>query len=63
MDDDDLPRPGDPLDAVRRTDLDPFSVHELEARIRMLEAEVARTRAKLDGAKSFRAGADALFKS
>ncbi|MEE4350035.1 MAG: DUF1192 domain-containing protein [Pacificimonas sp.] len=63
MDDEDLPRPGDPLEAAMKTDLDPFSVHELEARVRMLEAEVLRTKAKLDGAKSFRAGADALFKS
>ncbi|EMD83625.1 DUF1192 domain-containing protein [Pacificimonas flava] len=63
MDEDDLPRPGDPLDTLMKSDLDRLSVHELEARIRMLEAETERTRAKLAGAKDFRAGADALFKS
>ncbi|MBZ6377194.1 hypothetical protein B5C34_06145 [Pacificimonas flava] len=63
MDEEDLPRPGDPLEAVMKTDLDPFSVHELEARVRMLEAETERTRAKLAGAKDFRSAADSLFKS
>lgn len=62
MDPDELPRPGDPLVALRRQDLDPLSVAELEARIAALEAELARTRAKLAGASAFRTAADALFR-
>ena len=62
--DDLLPRrkPDDVLSALTRQDLDPLSVEELSERIAALEAELARTRAKLDGAKSFRSAADALFK-
>lgn len=65
MDLDDLmPRrkPDEALTALARQDLDPLSVDELAARIEALEAEIARTRAKLDGAKSFRSAADSLFK-
>lgn len=62
MDDDDLPRPGEPLDLVTKEDLDRLSVHELKARAATLEAEVARTKAKLSGAVDFKASADALFK-
>ena len=61
MDEDDLPRPGDPLALVIREDLDRLSVHELEIRIGTLEAEAERTRAKLKGAKDFKANAAALF--
>ncbi len=63
MDDFDPPRPSDPLTQLVKEDLDRLSVHELEARVETLEAEVARTKARLGGAKDFRAGADALFKS
>lgn len=63
MDEDDLPRPADPLTELGRTDLDRLSVHELEERVRILEAEAKRTKAKLSGAKDFRSAADALFKS
>lgn len=65
MDLDDLqPRrkPDDALAALARQDLDPLSVDELESRIAALEAEIARTRAKLEGARSFRSVADSLFK-
>lgn len=62
MDMDELPRPGDPLALLRRQDLDPLSVAELEERIAALEAEIARTRAKLAGATAFRSAADALFR-
>jgi uncharacterized small protein (DUF1192 family) len=54
-------RPGDPLVLVGRQDLDPFSVEELQERIVDLEAEIARVRAKLEGAVNHRASADALF--
>lgn len=52
----------DPLAALARQDLDPLSVAELEARIAALEAEIVRTRGKLEGARSFRSVADSLFK-
>lgn len=52
----------DTLAALAKQDLDPLSVDELEERIAALEAEIARTRAKLEGARSFRSAADALFK-
>ncbi|MHB9880647.1 DUF1192 domain-containing protein [Pacificimonas sp. ICDLI1SI03] len=61
MDEDDLPRPGDPLATIMKQDLDPLSVHELEARIAALETEIERTRQKLTGAKDFKASAAALF--
>lgn len=64
MDMDDLTpaRAPDPLRLLARQDLDPFSVAELEARIAALEAEIARTRAKLEGASRFRSAADSLFR-
>jgi uncharacterized small protein (DUF1192 family) len=55
-------RPDDPLNALRRQDLDPLSVAELEARIAALEAEIARVRARIDKAVNHRATADAIFK-
>lgn len=55
-------RAGDPVDALARFDLDPLSVEELEARIALFEAEIARTRRHLDRAVNHRASADALFK-
>jgi uncharacterized small protein (DUF1192 family) len=58
----DEPRPADPLVLLRRQDLDPLSVAELEDRIAALEAEIARTRGKLAGATAFKSAADALFR-
>lgn len=55
-------KPGDPLTELTKQDLDPLSVEELEARIAMLEGEIARVRAKMDAAVQFRASADAIFK-
>jgi len=61
--DDILPKnPADPLVALTRQDLDPFSVDELTARIATLEAEIARARAKIDYAVNQRANAESLFK-
>jgi len=62
--DDDLPRPkiDDTLAALVRQDLDRLSVAELDTRIVALEAELTRTRAKRDGAVTFRSAADSLFK-
>ena len=43
MDPDDTPsRPDDMLDALVRQDLDPLSVAELDARITVLQGEIAR---------------------
>jgi len=55
-------KPDDPLTLLTRQDLDPLSVEELRARIEILEAEIARVRAKLDASVTFRASADELFK-
>lgn len=62
--DDLLPRRNadSPLQALRQEDLDPLSLDELRQRIQILEAEIGRTRAKLEAASSFRSAADALFK-
>ncbi len=60
---DDLPRrTDDPATQLARQDLDPFSVSELEARIALLETEIARCRAIIQRAVNHRASADALFK-
>jgi uncharacterized small protein (DUF1192 family) len=55
-------RADDPLSLLVKQDLDPFSVDELKARIAVLEAEIARVRAKVEGAVNHLASADALFK-
>ena len=55
-------KPGDPLAQLVKQDLDPMSVEELEERIRTLEGEIARVRAKIDAAVNHRASAEALFK-
>ncbi len=64
MDSDDLPlnRSADPLVLAGAQDLDPLSVHELEARIARLEGEIARVRRRLDRVVNHRASADALFR-
>lgn len=55
-------RKDDPLAALARQDLAPLSVEELDDRITLLEAEIARTRNQRDGAVNHRASADALFR-
>lgn len=55
-------KPGDPLAQLVKQDLDPLSVEELEARITVLEGEIARIRAKIEAAVNHRASADAIFK-
>lgn len=55
-------RPDDPLVMVTRQDLDPLSVAELQERVAILEAELARVNQKIKGSVNFRASADALFK-
>lgn len=57
-----VPRPGDLLADLIRQDLDPLSVAELEARITVLQGEIARCGQRLERAVSHRASADQLFK-
>ena len=58
MDDDDLPRRRDDVLAA----LAKQSVAELDDRIAVLEAEIARTKAHKAAAGSFKASAEALFR-
>ncbi|HEX4695008.1 DUF1192 domain-containing protein [Sphingomonas sp.] len=55
-------KPDDPLTLLTRQDLDPLSVDELQARIAILEGEIARVKAKLENAVNFRSTADELFR-
>ncbi|QJB70481.1 DUF1192 domain-containing protein [Parasphingorhabdus halotolerans] len=62
-DDENLPRAkNDPLAALIKQDLDPFSVDELEERISMLKSEITRCEKKKHFAVSHRASAEDLFK-
>ena len=63
FDEPDLPRrKSDLLADLAREDLDKLSIAELDDRIAGLEAEIARSRAKREGAARFRAAADSLFR-
>ncbi|MFC5372642.1 DUF1192 domain-containing protein [Brevundimonas faecalis] len=57
------PRPGrgEALAGLGREDLDLYAVEELHERIAALEAEIARSRAAIEGKASKRSAADALF--
>ncbi len=55
-------KPDDPIALLAKQDLDPLSVEELEARITLLEAEIARVKAKLEFAVHFRSTADEIFR-
>ena len=62
MDEGDLPRPkGDAASKLAGEDLSPYSQHELDERVELLEAEIARVKAHRDKAAAHRAAADALF--
>ncbi|MGB5778559.1 MAG: DUF1192 domain-containing protein [Allopontixanthobacter sediminis] len=62
MDDIDLPRPrGDAASKLADEDLAPYSRHELDDRIALLKAEIARVEAHRDKAVAQRNAADALF--
>ena len=61
--DENLPRRKDDLAAqLGKQDLDPFSVEECAERIALLEAEIERTRLRMQRAVNHRASADSLFK-
>jgi uncharacterized small protein (DUF1192 family) len=55
-------KPGDPLKLLVKQDLDPLSVHELQARVAVLEGEIERVKQKISTAVNHRASADAIFK-
>ena len=55
-------RADDPLATLARQDLDALSVAELDRRIALLQAEIARTESKRVAADSVRSAADALFR-
>jgi uncharacterized small protein (DUF1192 family) len=54
---------GQRLTEAVKEDLDLFAVGELEERIAILEAEIARSRAQIEKKRSGRAAAEALFSS
>jgi uncharacterized small protein (DUF1192 family) len=61
--DDILPkRSDDPLAMLVKQDLDPLSVEELNSRIAILDAEIARAKRHIDKSVNHRASADAIFK-
>ena len=64
MDLDDLfpSKPDDPLTALGKQDLDPFSIHELQERVELLKAEIARVEAHMSRAQTHRSAAEELFK-
>ena len=64
MDEDDFftSRPQDPLTQVTKQDLGPLSIDELEERIEILKAEIARVEAHMTDASRHRSAADELFK-
>jgi uncharacterized small protein (DUF1192 family) len=64
MDFDDAParRPAPAADLLAQEDLDRLSIDELDRRIVLLEAELARTRAQRADAAARRTAADSLFR-
>ena len=55
-------KPGDPLDLLRKQDLDPISIDELNERIEALKAEIARVEAHIQRVHTHRSAAEELFK-
>jgi len=55
-------RADDPLALLVKQDLDPISVEELNARVAILEAEIARAKQQIEKSVNHRASADAIFK-
>lgn len=63
MDDDDRPRPrGDSASRLAGESLDSYSQDELDARVALLEEEIARVIAHRNRAAAHRTAANALFK-
>ena len=63
MEEPDRPRPvGDAAARLAAEDLAPYSQAELDERVALLEAEIARVKAHRDKAEAHRLAADAFFK-
>ena len=64
MDLDDLfpSKPEDPVEALKKQDLDPMSIDELKERIEALKTEIARVEAHMQRAQTHRSEAEELFK-
>ena len=63
MDDEDRPKPrGDAAGQLARESLDSYSLDELDVRIELLEAEIARVAAHRNKASAHKLAAEALFK-
>jgi uncharacterized small protein (DUF1192 family) len=64
MEADDRPRPrGDAASLLSSESLDSYSRDELDVRIELLEAEIARVKAHRQKTDAHRLAADALFRS
>jgi uncharacterized small protein (DUF1192 family) len=55
-------KPGDPVAELKKQDLDPLSIDELEERIAALKEEIARIEAHMERVKSHRSAAEEMFK-
>ena len=55
-------KPDDPVEALRKQDLDPLSVDELQERIEALKQEIARVEDHMQRAQTHRSAAEELFK-
>jgi uncharacterized small protein (DUF1192 family) len=55
-------KPKDPLAELKKQDLDPLSVEELQGRIEALKEEIARVEAHLQRVQTHRSAAEELFK-
>jgi len=55
-------KPKDPLTELKKQDLDPLSIDELDERIAALKDEIARVEAHMNRAQTHRSAAEELFK-
>ena len=55
-------KPGDPLTELKKQDLDPLSIEELDARVDALKEEIERVEAHKQRAQTHRSAAEELFK-
>ena len=55
-------KPKDPLEQLKKQDLDPLSVDELHERVEALKEEIARVEAHMNRAQTHRSAAEELFK-
>jgi len=55
-------KPDDPLASLKKQDLDPMSIEELQQRVETLKEEIARVEAHMKRAQDHRSAAEDLFK-